>query len=170
MTNLNNYDNAFSRYYNALENRTMPLNSWDFFTSHFYALKSKVSDASELQQLAAKKNWVQQWNFKKQLERKVIVVTDAKLSIVFASQNMVQMSGYSPEEIIGKTPKMFQGEKTSKTTLQEIRMAISEGKPFDKVIVNYKKNGETYKCHIKGFPVFDKNNKLSNFIAFERAA
>lgn len=170
MKNLDDYDNAFSRYSKTLDNRSLPLHFWDFFTSHFKQLKMAISDASQLDNLAQKNNWTAKWNFAQKLEEHVVVVTDTSLSIVFASQNSINMTGYSAEEIIGRTPKMFQGEKTSKNTLLEIREAVNEGRPFEKTIVNYKKNGETYDCHIQAFPVFDKNKKLTNFIAFEKAA
>jgi PAS domain S-box-containing protein len=36
-----------------------------------------------------------------------VVVTDAKLEIVFASHNMTKMNGYVEEEVIGRSPKCF---------------------------------------------------------------
>jgi PAS domain-containing protein len=34
-----------------------------------------------------------------------VVITDAKLEIVFASHNMTKMNGYVEEEVIGRSPK-----------------------------------------------------------------
>jgi len=65
---------------------------------------------------------------------------------------------------------MFHGEKTDLIVSNEIREAIILKQPFEKTVLNYKKNGETYICKIKGFPIFDLKGKLSNFIAFEKAA
>jgi PAS domain S-box-containing protein len=39
------------------------------------------------------------------LKEEVVIVTDAKLEIVFASHNMTKMNGYIEEEVIGKSPK-----------------------------------------------------------------
>jgi PAS domain-containing protein len=36
-----------------------------------------------------------------------VVITDAKLEIVFASHNMTKMNGYVEEEVIGRSPKCF---------------------------------------------------------------
>jgi hypothetical protein len=36
--------------------------------------------------------------------KEVVIVTDAKLEIVFASHNMTKMNGYV-EEVIGRSPK-----------------------------------------------------------------
>jgi PAS domain S-box-containing protein len=83
---------------------------------------------------------------------------------------MTKMNGYIESEVLGKSPKMFQGHNSSKTTSSEIREAIQSERPFVKTVVNYNKNGEIYVCLIKGFPVFNLKGKLSHFIAFEKAA
>lgn len=171
MTDLSDYDNAFSRYSKTLDNRPMPLHSWDLFSSHFDALKTAVSDGKKLELFAKSREWSKNWNYTEELQKEnVIVITDTQLNIVFASQNIIKMTGYSSDEILGKSPKIFQGKETSTTESKLIREAIDLHKPFEKTIVNYKKNGETYLCHIKGFPVFNGKNELVNFVAFEKAA
>ncbi|MFV7235185.1 PAS domain-containing protein [Flavobacterium sp. ZB4R12] len=51
-----------------------------------------------------------------------------------------------------------------------MRKAIELKLPFEKTVLNYKKNGETYLCEIKAFPIFNAKGELSHFIAFEKAA
>lgn len=171
MSELNEYEKALEKYSKTLEGRPMPLHSWDFFSYYFDDLKSAISDISQLKGLSKDKKWLADWDFSEQLQQeKVIVVTDANLKIVFASQNIIKMTGYSFEEVVGKSPKIFQGKGTSKKDLQHIREAIDSKIPFEKTIINYKKNGETYPCHIKVFPVFNAKNEVVNFIAFEKAA
>jgi transcriptional regulator with PAS, ATPase and Fis domain len=46
--------------------------------------------------------------FQKQAKEEV-VVTDAKLEIVFASHNMTKMNGYVEEEVIGKAKNVSRG-------------------------------------------------------------
>ena len=102
------------------------------------------------------------------LDETIIVVTDVNLKIVFASKNIIKMNGYLPSEVIGKHPKIFQGEATNLETSKQIGLAIKNQKPFKQVITNYCKDGSLYKCEIQGFPVFDKSGVLINFIAFEK--
>jgi PAS domain-containing protein len=45
--------------------------------------------------------------FQNKLKDEVVIVTDAKLEIVFASHNMTKMNGYVEEEVIGRSPKCF---------------------------------------------------------------
>lgn len=80
------------------------------------------------------------------------------------------MNGYSPIEVLGKSPKMFQGELTDSIVSSEISEAIKRQQSFEKTVLNYKKNGEVYVCLIKGYPVFNIKGQLSHYIAFEKAA
>ncbi len=145
-------------------------------TQHFYAVNfdkacDEVNDIKSLCRFANDNSWSFNKDiFKEEIQEKghVILVTDAKLNIVYATKNIWNMNGYRPAQIIGNKPKMFQGEKTCEKSLQVISKAIKEKKSFETVVTNYRKDGSTYKCWIHGQPVFDKTGKVINFIAFER--
>lgn len=171
MSNFTEYDKAAAKYYNGLVINSLPIISWDF--SHVFTdeIKNSILDVSRINKIATKSKWANHdWDLKSILNEEVIIVTDAKLRIVFASNNIVKMNGYKEAEILGNSPKMFHGKDTSNKTSNEIRRAVELQKPFEKSVLNYKKNGETYQCLIRGFPVFDVKGKLSHFIAFEKAA
>lgn len=171
MADLNQYDAGAVHYLNTLGLNKMPLMSWDFYGNYLQELNYNAADLKELSDMASANKWV--WTVDKNEtleEQSVIVVTNPQLTIVFASKNIVKMTGYQSAEIIGKKPTFFQGEATSEKTKAEIRDAIIQRKPFDKIVVNYKKNGESYQCHIKAFPIFTQKGQLSHFIAFEKAA
>ncbi|RZK13052.1 MAG: PAS domain-containing protein [Flavobacterium sp.] len=171
MNDLFEYDNAKSNHLTNLSLNRLPLLSWDFYGTFLQNLNDDFSDLKELQSLTISNNWISEFDFGKELQQEnVIVVTDSTLKIVFASHNLNKMTGYQSNEVIGKTPKFFQGQATSQETNDEIRMAIKSHEPFEKIIVNYRKSGETYDCLIKGFPIFNKKGQLSHFIAFERVA
>ena len=103
-------------------------------------------------------------------ENKTIIVTTPALQIVLATKNIYHMNGYQPEEVIGKHPKMFQGEGTSLESRKTIKKSLEKGVPFDCDIVNYRKDGRLYTCHIEGFPIFNKKGTLVNYIALENAS
>jgi len=166
------YDNAAYRYYNALDLKTLPLMSWDIYGQYFDQLCKSYDDVIGLIRLSKDNNWSNIPNFDEVLFQKeqVVLVTDPQQNIVYATHNIVHMNGYTPHEILGKKPKMFQGQRTSKETTGEIRRAIENRTPFEGVILNYRKDGSTYDCWIKGEPIFDTSGELVNFIAYEKAA
>jgi PAS domain S-box-containing protein len=149
-----------------------PLLCWDLFLEGYYRKLDLAEDTKALGKLASKQRWKHAFDFHEQLFRydKTVIVTDTALHIVYASSNMYVMNGYHPPEVIGKKPSIFQGPATSADTKEMIRNAIRELRPFEAKLINYRKSGELYDCHIKAFPVFNKPGALVNFIAFENVA
>ena len=171
MNNFRQYEEAIALHHNGLSVKTAPVVCWDFHNEFLTAVKSFFLDLNKLNTIASQNKWVKNnWDLKNCLKEEVIIVTDSKLKIVFASHNIVKMNGYVEAEVLGKSPKMFQGEATNQITSNEIRRAISDQQPFEKTVMNYKKNGDVYACLIKGFPVFNSKGQLSHYIAFEKAA
>lgn len=167
---MKDYDTAAHQFYASLNIKAIPIHSWDFHNVHFDTLCHKNNDLVTLQNLSKQNAWATSVGFKEALLEKeqIIVVTDVHLNIIHTSHNMVHMNGYTPSEVIGKNPKMFQGSLTSKETTNYISTCIKAKRPFEAVIINYHKNGTPYKCRIQGKPVFNKKGTLVNFIAFER--
>lgn len=165
------YDAAFAKQYEKVAMKAMPLVSWDIFSQYLLQTNVVLHDVRSLHQIASKNQWNAVWDYKESLQDEtVIVVTDAQLKIVFASKNIHKMNGYEANEVIGNSPKMFQGAKTDLQVSNEIRQAILNKVPFEKNVINYCKNGSLYKCHIKGFPIFNHKGEVTNFIAFEKIA
>lgn len=149
---------------------SVPLMAWEFHCEYLKELKANLTDLKRVRKIASKFSWNdKKLDINKRIQEEVILVTDLDLKIIFASNGLKKMTGYTEEEVIGKTPKMFQGSITCPQVLKEIREAITKQIPFEKTLENYKKNGETYSCKINAFPVFNLSGKISHFIAFERA-
>lgn len=165
------YDAAFAKQHNKHNINGMPLVSWDIYMQFLFQTNVLINDVNSLNQIATKNQWKSVWDFKENLQDKtVIVVTDAQLKIVFATKNIKKMNGYSASEVVGNSPKMFQGEQTDLQVSNEIRQAIINKVPFEKNVINYCKDGSLYRCQIKGFPVFNNKGEVINFIAFEKIA
>ncbi len=165
------YDEAVNKFLAKRPLTSYPLSSLEFYAPYFSKVCKNLNDVKGLKELADQENWQGEISFQDEILDKehVIVVTDANLRIVYATQNMRFMNGYSPEEVIGKNPKMFQGKATCKETTQKVSEAVKSLSPFEVVLANYKKDGSQYNCWIKATPVFNKKGKVVNFIAFEKA-
>jgi PAS domain S-box-containing protein len=172
MNDLKQYEKAIVNYHKGLRIKSLPVVSLDFHYQFIDDLKSSFVDLRNLKGIAYKNKWKlsSDWDIDAPIEEVVIIVTDVKLTIVFASQNMIKMNGYLAAEVMGKSPKIFQGELTDRVVLTEINAAIQLRQAFEKTILNYKKNGEIYACLIKSYPIFNNKGQLSHYIAFEKAA
>lgn len=152
----------------ALQRNSAPILAWDFHYEYLHELKVIFADLKKVKKISNRFSWDDnKLEIENRILDEVILVTDANLKIVFASNGIKKMTGYTESEIIGKTPKIFQGPKTSEIALKEIRTAIQLQVPFEKTLENYKKDGKTYKCKINSVPIFNIKGELSHFIAFE---
>ncbi|MCK8522719.1 PAS domain-containing protein [Aquimarina sp. D1M17] len=170
MRDFKEYDEVMTSYYAKMSNYVLPLLSWEFYGENHIALQAYKDDLVTLNQIT--KNWDFEKNYIEELVDKesVIVITNTDLKIVYASKNIEKLNGYSPEEVIGNSPKMFQGADTCAETTKTVRAAVDNAAPFEVSILNYRKDKTPYVCLIKGFPILNKKGKLINYIAFEKAA
>jgi PAS domain S-box-containing protein len=150
-----------------------PLLCWDIVQEGLYRRKAFENDLKQLQQIAIKNKWHYLpvaaencliW------ENKVAVITNTRLQIEYTTSNMCNMNGYTLTEIKGKTPAIFQGPATEQREKARIRLAINTGNSFITLLTNYRKDGSLYKCRIEGYPVYNYQHQLVNFIAFENIA
>jgi PAS domain S-box-containing protein len=104
----------------------------------------------------------------------VVIVTEADSlnepgpKIVFANQAFERVSGYKVNEIIGRSPRILQGKKTDRRTLDEIRQALVQRKPIRREILNYAKDGTEYWLEIEIVPILDAQSKCTHFAGIER--
>ena len=98
----------------------------------------------------------------------LVLITDAKENITWVNDAAIEMTGYSREEIIGNTPRMFQFEKTDPEAKKKIRNALNEGRIISELeIQNRSKDGLEYWLTINIIPIKDENNDITGYIAVE---
>ncbi|KAM7487395.1 hypothetical protein LguiB_024879 [Lonicera macranthoides] len=98
-------------------------------------------------------------------------ITDPCISghpIVFASRGFLKMSGYSKDEVIGKNGRIFQGPRTNRRSVMEIREAIREERTLQINILNYRKDGTPFWMLFHLCPVFSKEDgRVIHFVAVQ---
>lgn len=160
---LEEYDKAWAKYQEGLKIIPIPLVSWNQFP---YAAAEKVAFN------AIQKNWTERENLQDILTvlKREVIITDVNFEIIFATQGVYEMNGYRPHELMGKSPRIFQGSLTSESVKENIKKAMNQMMPFKEIVLNYRKDGATYQCEIEAFPKFSKKGTFLNYIAFERIA
>ena len=98
-----------------------------------------------------------------------VVVTDAKGRVEWVNDGFVRMTGFTLDEVKGRTPgKMLQGEETDPKLVDYMRQQIIEGKGFRAEIANYHKDGTRYWVSLEVQPIHDDEGRVVNFMAIER--
>lgn len=103
-----------------------------------------------------------------------VVITEAQSNelpgprIVYANAAFTRLTGYSLKEIIGKTPRILQGEKTDRATLDRIRTALQTWQPIMVELTNYRKDGSEFWVELSIVPVAGKADHYTHWVAIQR--
>lgn len=102
-----------------------------------------------------------------------IVITDTELEepgprILFVNRAFTRMTGYAPEEVIGRTPRMLQGPLTERATLDRLRRQMKAGRVFRGEAVNYRKDGTPFILEWEVAPVRDADGRVVHFVSTQR--
>jgi len=98
-------------------------------------------------------------------EHSIFAVTDTTGIILEANQNFCEISGYSKEELIGKTHSLVNSGKHSKEFWKKVWEKISSGQSWSGIIVNRKKNGEFYTVFSIFTPLVDGAGTIEKYMA-----
>jgi PAS domain S-box-containing protein len=88
--------------------------------------------------------------------------------IVYANAAFAKMSGYSVEEVLGKTPKTFRGPQTDNREIAKLNEAVKNWQPLEIELLNYKKDGSKFWTNFTIVPVADKTGKFTHWISVQR--
>lgn len=88
--------------------------------------------------------------------------------IVFVNEAFTKMTGYSHEEVIGKSPRFLRGPKSDKIELKRLKEAMQKYEPCEITTINYKKNGEEFWVNLSVSPVSDEKGIVTHWISIER--
>jgi len=96
-----------------------------------------------------------------------VIITDAYRKIIWVNESTLKITGYSRDEIIGNTPKMFQCEKTNPKTIDFIREKLDENERVNCEVLNRSKDGRDYWLDLNIVPLFNESDDLYGYIAVE---
>lgn len=98
----------------------------------------------------------------------IIMITDSKGMIEYVNPKFSEVTGFEPEEVLGKIPRLLNSGKHSRAFFRNFWKTIVNGKPFSGELINRKKNGEIYIEAKFVTPLFNENNEIVNFISTGR--
>jgi len=106
--------------------------------------------------------------------KEAVVITDADVSeytipkIVFVNEAFTNMWGYEYEDVIGKSPMIFYGEKSNYSELSMLSACIKNKLECEIETVSYRKNGEEFWARFSMVPVFNAENEHTHWISILR--
>lgn len=89
------------------------------------------------------------------------------MRIVYVNEAFSRDSGYTFDEIVGKSLKILQGPQTDLATLIRIREALKAWQPIREEVLIYKKNGEEVWQSLNIFPVANQQGLFTHWVAMQ---
>ena len=103
-----------------------------------------------------------------------IVITEAEPinnpgpRIVWANRVFYERNGYSPNEIIGQTPRILQGPKSDRAAIKRIRVALEKWQSIRVEVLNYRKDRSTYWNELEIVPVANEKGWYTHWVSVQR--
>lgn len=77
------------------------------------------------------------------------------------------MSGYRPDEILGRNCRFLQGEGTDKNEVAVIREAIQKGESASVRLLNYRKDGSPFWNLLTVTPIKTEDGRVTKFVGVQ---
>lgn len=99
-----------------------------------------------------------------------IVLTDMRKAdqpLIYVNPAFEQITGYSPDNVLGKNCRFLQGNDRLQSGVDIIRKSVQEGKSCRVTLRNYRKDGQLFWNQLSLSPIFDDQNNLTHFIGVQ---
>jgi PAS domain S-box-containing protein len=99
-----------------------------------------------------------------------IVIADARLPnqpIVYTSPGFQRLTGYPPDEVLGRNCHFLQGHDTDPAAVDVLRKAIADGRPADVELLNYRKDGSPFWNAVALSPVPGPDGRPTHFVGVQ---
>ncbi|MFA6014888.1 MAG: PAS domain-containing protein [Gallionellaceae bacterium] len=97
-----------------------------------------------------------------------VLISGPNRLITYVNSGFEKITGYTPQEVLGKSCALLQGTETSPETIAKMSAALQAGLPFHGEVLNYRKDGSAFWNELSMAPVFDEAGKLIQFVAVQR--
>jgi len=88
--------------------------------------------------------------------------------VLWCNRAFTEMTGYEPADIIGKTPRILQGENTCPQARANITAGLKAWRPVRQRILNYKKSGEEFWVELDIRPIANADGWFEYWVATQR--
>ncbi|WP_144185492.1 ATP-binding protein [Elioraea rosea] len=99
-----------------------------------------------------------------------LVISDARqpdCPIVFMNAAFTDITGYPPDEVLGRNCRFLQGKGTDPKAVARVRRAIAAARPVTVEMLNFRRDGTRFWNELRIAPVFGEGGVLTHFIGIQ---
>jgi two-component system, cell cycle sensor histidine kinase and response regulator CckA len=98
----------------------------------------------------------------------LVMITDREGVIEYVNPAFESLTGYSPGELMGQTPRVLKSGQQSSEIYKELWQTILSGNVYRCTMVNRKKNGDVFVAEKTITPLRDGDGRITHFISNDR--
>jgi diguanylate cyclase (GGDEF)-like protein/PAS domain S-box-containing protein len=99
---------------------------------------------------------------------RVVENAGAEQPIIFVNDAFVRRTGYTRDEIVGRSMRMLHGPETDPDEVARITAAMARGEPVTAELVNYARSGEKYWVEMEMVPFAGEGGRNTHWVVVGR--
>jgi PAS domain S-box-containing protein len=127
-------------------------------------LGAAVRGALEHQRTAERMRWL---SHAVEQSPAAILITDTAGAIQYVNHRFSEVTGYAPDDVLGKTPAIVKSDRTPPETYHRLWGTITAGHTWQGELQNRRKNGELYWDHTVISPLRDAAGAITHFLGVQ---
>ncbi|UYF98789.1 MULTISPECIES: PAS domain-containing protein [unclassified Halomonas] len=88
--------------------------------------------------------------------------------LIYVNKGFERLTGYTADEILYRDCRFLQNDDRDQDALDNIREAISSGRPSREVLRNYRKDGTMFWNELSITPVYDESDNLMYCVGVQK--
>ncbi len=103
-----------------------------------------------------------------------VIITDGDVlaeggpRMIYVNRALMEATGYAEAELIGQSPRIFQGKNTDKAALARVKAGLRAGRTIREEVLNYTKQGRPYWTELNIAPIRDASGQTRFFLSVQR--
>jgi PAS domain S-box-containing protein len=97
-----------------------------------------------------------------------IVITDLQGTIVKVNQALESMTGYTRDELLGQTPRLFKSGQQAPEVYAELWQTVLGGASWQGELTNRRKDGSLFQASLTVSPIRDGHGRLTHLVGIQR--
>lgn len=97
-----------------------------------------------------------------------ISITDSRANILYVNESFTDITGYTPEESMGRNESMLSDKRTPNKVYENLWGTIQAQKTWQGTLINRHKSGRRYLAHVTIAPILDERGQTAHYIGMHR--
>jgi PAS domain S-box-containing protein len=135
------------------------------FSKLYSVIDTSIIQINATKAIAAQNERLRKLSVAVEQSPSTVIITDVQGTIEYVNPRFTELTGFLPEEALGRNPRLVKSGATPAEVYQNLWQTVKSGKVWRGQLQNRKKNGELYWESTSISPVLDQAGTITHFVA-----